>query len=71
MDTEASKLRAENESLNRSMEKLKLEVSELKQELRWHVNNGCKAWRTKEEGKIGKMAAILHCYDIIIVDEIS
>ena len=28
-----------------------LQVSELKQELRWHINNGCKVWRPDNDSK--------------------
>ena len=28
-----------------------LQVSELKQELRWHINNGCKVWRPDIDSK--------------------
>ncbi len=39
---QASQLRAENEELAELADKLKAQVYSLKQELRWHINNGCK-----------------------------
>merc|ERR1719400_983926 len=51
LDNEASKLRVENELLSKTTENLKQKVSELKQELRWHINNGCKVWRPDNDSR--------------------
>ena len=42
LDQQASVLRADNEQLAKLTEKLRSQVYSLKQELRWHVNNGCR-----------------------------
>ena len=42
LDHQASQLRAENDELAALADKLKAQIYSLKQELRWHVNNGCK-----------------------------
>ena len=42
LDQQASQLRAENDELVQLADKLRSQVYSLKQELRWHVNNGCK-----------------------------
>ncbi len=44
LDNQAAQLRAENEELSGLAAKLKAQVYSLKQELRWHVNNGCKVF---------------------------
>ncbi len=45
LDQQAASLRADNEQLAKIAEKLRSQVYSLKQELRWHVNNGCKVAR--------------------------
>ena len=42
LDDQAKQLRAENEELIAFSERLKAQLYKLKQELRWHLNNGCK-----------------------------
>ncbi|TRY78322.1 hypothetical protein TCAL_14378 [Tigriopus californicus] len=42
LDDQARQLREENEKLASFSDKLRAQIYELKQELRWHVNNGCK-----------------------------
>ena len=44
LDQQAAQLRAENEELASLAERLRSQVYSLKQELRWHVNNGCKVF---------------------------
>lgn len=45
LDNQASQLRAENEDLASLADKLRSQVYSLKQEIRWHVNNGCRIFR--------------------------
>ena len=42
LDDQAKQLRAENDELIAFSERLKEQLYKLKQELRWHLNNGCK-----------------------------
>lgn len=42
LDQQANQLRNENENLAKLTEKLRAQVYGLKQELRWHLNNGCR-----------------------------
>ena len=42
LDHQANQLRSDNEQLSNLSEKLRSQIYDLKQELRWHVNNGCK-----------------------------
>ena len=42
LDQQANQLRNENENLAKLAEKLRSQVYGLKQELRWHLNNGCR-----------------------------
>jgi hypothetical protein len=42
LDDQASHLRSDNDQLAKLADKLRTQVYSLKQELRWHVNNGCK-----------------------------
>ena len=42
LDTQANQLRSENEQLVKLADKLRSQVYSLKQELRWHINNGCR-----------------------------
>lgn len=42
LDQQANQLRAENEQLVKLADKLRSQVYSLKQELRWHINNGCR-----------------------------
>ena len=42
LDNQASQLRSENEQLAKLADKLRSQVYTLKQELRWHINNGCR-----------------------------
>ena len=42
LDQQANQLRSENENLAKLAEKLRSQVYGLKQELRWHLNNGCR-----------------------------
>jgi hypothetical protein len=41
LDDQAKQLRAENEELAAVADKLRAQVYSLKQELSWHINNGC------------------------------
>ena len=41
LDNQANQLRSENEQLAKLADKLRSQVYTLKQELRWHINNGC------------------------------
>ena len=42
LDQQANQLRSENEQLVKLSDKLRSQVYTLKQELRWHINNGCR-----------------------------
>ena len=42
LDHQANGLRTENEQLVKLADKLRSQVYSLKQELRWHINNGCR-----------------------------
>ena len=42
LDDQAKQLRAENDELIAFSDRLKEQLYKLKQELRWHLNNGCK-----------------------------
>ena len=42
LDHQANQLRTENEQLVKLADKLRSQVYSLKQELRWHINNGCR-----------------------------
>lgn len=42
LDQQANQLRSENEQLVKLADKLRSQVYSLKQELRWHINNGCR-----------------------------
>ena len=42
LDQQANQLRSENEQLAKLADKLRSQVYSLKQELRWHINNGCR-----------------------------
>ena len=42
LDQQANQLRTENENLAKLADKLRSQVYGLKQELRWHLNNGCR-----------------------------
>ena len=42
LDGQAAQLRAENEELAALADKLRSQLYSLRQELRWHVNNGCR-----------------------------
>ena len=42
LDNQANALRSENEQLAKLADKLRSQVYTLKQELRWHINNGCR-----------------------------
>ena len=42
LDGQANELRSENEQLAKLADKLRSQVYSLKQELRWHINNGCR-----------------------------
>ena len=42
LDNQANQLRSENEQLAKLADKLRSQVYTLKQELRWHINNGCR-----------------------------
>ncbi len=53
LDGQAQQLRAENAKLVELADKLKAEVCALKNELRWHVNNGCKVVDPNNGGVIG------------------
>eukprot|EP00096_Caligus_rogercresseyi_P005147 TRINITY_DN2007_c0_g1_i1.p1 TRINITY_DN2007_c0_g1~~TRINITY_DN2007_c0_g1_i1.p1 ORF type:complete len:253 (+),score=53.54 TRINITY_DN2007_c0_g1_i1:13-771(+) len=44
LDQQASQLRADNDELASLSTKLKAEIFALKEELNWHINNGCKIW---------------------------
>ncbi len=41
LDSQANQLRLENDQLAKTANKLRSQVYHLKQELRWHINNGC------------------------------
>ena len=42
LDNQANQLRNENDQLAKLAEKYRSQVYSLKQELRWHLNNGCR-----------------------------
>lgn len=42
LDQQANQLRSENEQLAKLADKLRSQMYTLKQELRWHINNGCR-----------------------------
>ncbi|CAB4065470.1 CLASP1_2 [Lepeophtheirus salmonis] len=48
LDQQASQLRADNDELSNLSTKLKSEIYALKEELNWHINNGCKIWYSEQ-----------------------
>ena len=67
LDAQAQTLKSDNERLAALAGKLRSEVYALKQELRWHVNNGCKVRDPNNGGVIANPDAESRTTDEVVM----